>query len=137
MVLPAQMNLPAVLSVICESISIAINRSVRAAVTIVAAATAILGGDEGRGSRSVILGSHHFVHRRSRFARGVLDRGHDRLLVAVGYIYWGDEYRRSAATRIVARVHAANGRSYNFSSFVEVDIQIPCYLLSDFLFLHH
>jgi hypothetical protein len=50
----------------------------------------------------VIFGSYHFVHRRSRFARGELYRGYNRLLVAVDYIDWGNGYRRRANNRILA-----------------------------------
>jgi hypothetical protein len=74
MLLSAEMTLPAVYSVICEGIAIAIIRSDLAAFAVVAAAIAIIGQVGGRGSKSVIFGSHHFVHRRSRFARGDLGR---------------------------------------------------------------
>jgi hypothetical protein len=125
MLLSAEMTLPAARSVICEGIYIAIIRSILAAVTVVAAATIILGRVEGRGSRIVIFGSHHFVHRRSRFARGDLGRSHNRLLVAVDHIDWGNGYGRGAANRIVARPHAANSRGHNSSIFVEIDFVLP------------
>jgi hypothetical protein len=62
MLFSAKMTLPAFWSVICESIFNESIRSIRASVTVVDAATAILGRVEGRGSKSVIFGSHHFVH---------------------------------------------------------------------------
>jgi hypothetical protein len=110
MLLSAKMTLPAVLSVIRESIPIAIIRSIPATVTVVAAATTIIGRVEGRGSTCVIFGSHHFVHWRNLFARADLGRGHNRLLVAVDHTDWGNGYRRGAANQIVARPHAANSR---------------------------
>jgi hypothetical protein len=76
MLLSAEMTLPAVRSDVCEGISIAIIRSILAAVGLV----------EGRESKSEIFGSHHFVHRRSRLARDNLGWGHNRLLIAVRYI---------------------------------------------------
>jgi hypothetical protein len=84
----------------------------------------------------VIFGSHRFVHWRSRVARGHLGQGHKRLLVAVDHTDWGKGYRRSSANRIVARPHAANSRGNNSSIFVEIDFQLPCYLLSAFLSFH-
>jgi hypothetical protein len=84
----------------------------------------------------VIFGNHHFVHRRSLLARGDLGRGHNRLLVDLDYTDWGNGYRRSAANRMVARLHAANSRGHNSSIFVEFDFQLPCYLLSAFLSFH-
>jgi hypothetical protein len=84
----------------------------------------------------VIFGSHHFVHRQSRFARGDLDRDHNRLLVAVDHTDWGNVYRRGTANRIVVRPHAANSRGHNSSIFVGIDFQLPRYLLSAFLSFH-
>jgi hypothetical protein len=86
MLLSAEMTLPAVRSDVCEGISIAIIRSILAAVTVVASASIFIGLVEGRGSKSEIFGSHHFVHRRSRLARDNLGWGHNRLLIAVRYI---------------------------------------------------